>query len=65
MRIAQIAHAARATRFVLYTLIWEGDVPDGFEVLVGARSRRFSNHRAMKIPAMGCRGIWLAARSIV
>jgi UDP-glucose:(heptosyl)LPS alpha-1,3-glucosyltransferase len=43
MRIARVCqdrgHAIR-----VYTLIWEGEVPDGFEVLV-APVKAFSNHR--------------------
>lgn len=43
MRIAQICQA-RGHAIRVYTLIWEGPVPDGFDVRV-APVRAFSNHR--------------------
>ncbi|PKM31938.1 MAG: glucosyltransferase I RfaG [Gammaproteobacteria bacterium HGW-Gammaproteobacteria-11] len=43
MRIAQICQQ-RGHQIRVYTLIWEGDVPDGFEVLV-APVKALSNHR--------------------
>ncbi|MEH6499808.1 MAG: glycosyltransferase family 4 protein [Pseudoalteromonas distincta] len=43
MRIAQICQQ-RGHQIRVYTLIWEGEVPDGFEVLV-APVKAFSNHR--------------------
>lgn len=43
MRIARICQQ-RGHAIRVYTLIWEGDIPDGFEVLV-APVRALSNHR--------------------
>tara|TARA_R110000737_G_scaffold83629_5_gene116083 strand:+ start:1302 stop:2423 length:1122 start_codon:yes stop_codon:yes gene_type:complete len=43
MRIAQVCQA-RGHSIRVYTLIWEGDVPSGFEVIV-APVKAFSNHR--------------------
>lgn len=43
MRIAQICQQ-RGHQIRVYTLIWEGDVPDGFEVLI-APVKALSNHR--------------------
>lgn len=43
MRIAQVCQQ-RGHRIRVYTLIWEGEVPEGFEVLV-APVKAFSNHR--------------------
>lgn len=43
MRIARICQQ-RGHQIRVYTLIWEGDVPDGFEVLI-APVKAFSNHR--------------------
>ena len=42
MRIAKVSGAR--TRIRVYTLIWEGDIPEGFEVLV-APVKALSNHR--------------------
>ncbi|WP_022961419.1 glycosyltransferase family 4 protein [Halopseudomonas pelagia] len=43
MRIARICQQ-RGHQIRVYTLIWEGDIPPGFEVLV-APVKAFSNHR--------------------
>jgi UDP-glucose:(heptosyl)LPS alpha-1,3-glucosyltransferase len=43
MRIARVCQD-RGHRIRVYTLIWEGDVPEGFEVLV-VPVKAFSNHR--------------------
>ena len=43
MRIAKVCQE-RGHRIRVYTLIWEGDIPEGFEVLV-APVKALSNHR--------------------
>lgn len=43
LRIAQICQQ-RGHQIRVYTLIWEGDIPDGFDVIV-APVKAFSNHR--------------------
>ena len=45
----------------VYTLIWEGDVPDGFEVLV-APVRSIFNHRRNESSPRGSAPTWPGAR---